>query len=46
MNTSLLIKWWWKLEDKEGPWQKIVRAKYVRDMSIAFLEPKQGDSPC
>jgi hypothetical protein len=28
MNTSLLIKWWWKLENKEELWKKI-RAKYL-----------------
>lgn len=27
-NISLLIKWWWKLEKKEGLWQDVVKAKY------------------
>jgi hypothetical protein len=30
MNASMLIIWQWKLENKEGLWQKIVRAKYLR----------------
>lgn len=30
MNISLLIKWWWKLENEDGLWQDIVKAKYLR----------------
>jgi hypothetical protein len=26
-NISLLSKWWWKLQNQEGLWQKIVRKK-------------------
>ena len=28
INVSLLCKWWWNLESKEGMWQDIVRRKY------------------
>jgi hypothetical protein len=42
MNTSLLIKWWWKLESKDALWQKLVRAKYLKDRPIACVEHKQG----
>jgi hypothetical protein len=37
MNTSLLVKWWWKLESKEGLWQKLVRAKYLRNRHVACV---------
>jgi hypothetical protein len=45
MNKSLLVKWWWKLESKDGLWQKLVKAKYVRGRPIACIEPRQHDSP-
>jgi hypothetical protein len=34
------------LEIKEGLWQKIVQAKYVKGRPIACIEPMQSDSPC
>jgi hypothetical protein len=46
MIKSLLVKWWWKLESREGLWQKLVRAKYMRDKPVASLESRQTDSPC
>jgi hypothetical protein len=46
MNTSLLIKWWWKLESKDGLWQKLVRAKCLKDRPVACIEHRQVDSPC
>jgi hypothetical protein len=46
MNTSLLLKWWWKLENKDGLWQKLVRAKYLRNRHISCVGHKQGDSSC
>lgn len=40
MNTSLLYKWWWKLETKDGLWQdKYLHGKCIRDVS-----PKVSDS--
>jgi hypothetical protein len=42
----LLVKWWWKLESKEGLWQKLVRAKYLRNRPIACVTHRQGDSFC
>jgi len=38
MNASLLCKWWWKLEQKEGLWQEIVKKKYVKNTIIACLK--------
>jgi hypothetical protein len=45
MNKSLLVKWWWKLESKDGLWQKLVKAKYVKGRPVACIEPRQHDSP-
>lgn len=44
MNVSLLIKWWWKLEKETGPWQKIVKHKYLQKNSILDVSHKQSDS--
>jgi hypothetical protein len=37
MKTNLLVKWWWKLESKNGLWQKLVRGKYLKGRPIACL---------
>jgi hypothetical protein len=29
-NISLLCKWWWKLENHEGLWQKIVKKEIFK----------------
>jgi hypothetical protein len=34
------------LESNDGLWQKLVRAKYLKDRPIARAEHKQGDSYC
>jgi hypothetical protein len=44
MNVSLLSKWWWKLENKNGLWQEIVRYKYLRNNSIHDVCHKLNDS--
>ena len=44
-NISLMVKWWWKLETCDGLWQKIVRAKYLRNKSVASVRPRVTDSP-
>jgi hypothetical protein len=46
MSKSLLVKWWWKLESKEGLWQKIVQAKYIKGRPISCIDPRQLDFPC
>jgi hypothetical protein len=45
-NISLLCKWWWKLETKDGLWQKIVKQKYLRNKIVATIKPRASDSPC
>jgi hypothetical protein len=44
MNQSLLCRWWWKLEKKEGMWQKLVEKKYVMQSSITRLKYKPTNS--
>ena len=39
-NISLMVKWWWKLETQNGLWQNIVRARYLRNISVAEVSPK------
>jgi hypothetical protein len=45
MNISLLCKWWWKFEKREGMWQDIVRKKYRVRGGIATLKYKPSNSP-
>jgi hypothetical protein len=45
MNISLILKWWWKLENKDCLWQKIVKAKYLKGKPVSLVEIKQGNSP-
>ena len=44
MNVSLLVKWWWKLDNKEDVWQKIIKHKYLKSDSILDVSHKQSDS--
>jgi hypothetical protein len=37
MNISLLMKWWWALENEEGLWQDIVRLKYVKGSPVCSI---------
>lgn len=34
MNISLLAKWWWKLEQEEGLWQELIKAKYLQNKYV------------
>jgi hypothetical protein len=45
-NISLLCKWWWKLDTLDGLWQKIVKAKYLRNKTVATVTSRFNDSPC
>jgi hypothetical protein len=45
MNVSLLCKWWWLLESREGIWQEIVNLKYVKNYPICDILSKMNDSP-
>jgi hypothetical protein len=44
MNVCLLSKWWWKLEQEEGLWQEIVKAKYLQNKTIFSVSHKNTDS--
>jgi hypothetical protein len=45
MNISLLCKWWWKLENRDGLWQDIIKFKYLKNASICTLRHRHNDSP-
>jgi hypothetical protein len=44
-NHCLLCKWWWKLEAKDGLWQRLVKAKYGINKSLHHIRMKNDDSP-
>ena len=41
-----MLKWWWKLDTQKGIWQDIVRARYLRNQTVATVGPRFSDSPC
>jgi hypothetical protein len=45
MNISLLCKWWWKLENEDGLWQQVVKAKYLRGELVSTVRHRLTDSP-
>jgi hypothetical protein len=44
-NISLMCKWWWKLENESGPWQDLMKHKYMSCGGISYTRKKPGDSP-
>jgi hypothetical protein len=44
MTISLLSKWLWKLFNKDGMWQQILRKKYLSSKTLGQVEVKPGDS--
>lgn len=44
MNTALLAKWFWKLENENGLWQTVLLNKYVGDGCLSRAKPNIGDS--
>jgi hypothetical protein len=40
-----MCKWWWKLENEEGPWQHFMRKKYLGDTGIQWAKHRKNDSP-
>jgi hypothetical protein len=44
-DISLLSKWWWKLDTQKGLWHDIIKAKYLRNKTIATVTPRFNDSP-
>jgi hypothetical protein len=43
-NVSLLVKWWWVLDNEEGLWQEIVNLKYVKGSPICSIPKRYNDS--
>jgi hypothetical protein len=43
-NHCLLCKWWWKLETKDGLWQRLVKAKYGINKSLHHIKMINDDS--
>uniref|UniRef100_A0A0A9ENT9 Uncharacterized protein n=1 Tax=Arundo donax TaxID=35708 RepID=A0A0A9ENT9_ARUDO len=46
MNISLLCKWWWQIEQKQGLWQEIIRRKCLNNSSVSKVKHRLDDSPC
>jgi hypothetical protein len=44
-NISLLTKWWWKLENQDGLWQRIVKQKYPRNKYVAYVKTRANYYP-
>ena len=44
-NISLLTKWWWKLETKQGLWQDVIRAKYFKKDTVTLVKTRFNYSP-
>ena len=44
-NTCLLSKWLYKMLHEEGVWQELLTNKYLKDKTLAQVEPKPNDSP-
>ena len=45
MNISLLCKWWWKLENGDGLWQKLIKGKYLYQEVVGTVTHRLDDSP-
>jgi hypothetical protein len=41
----LMCKWWWKLENDNGPSHDFMRNKYLRGSGVFFAKHRPGDSP-
>lgn len=41
-----MVKWWWKLDTQDGIWQEIVKARYLKNQTVATVKPRFSDSPC
>jgi hypothetical protein len=43
-NKCLLSKWLFKLINRDGVWQHILRNKYLRDKTLTQVQYMSGDS--
>jgi hypothetical protein len=44
MNVALLSKWLWNIENSNGLWQEIIKAKYIKDVPLISVKVRQNDS--
>jgi hypothetical protein len=44
-NRCLLMKWFFKLLNKEGMWQELLKNKYLKNKTLAQVEAKPTYSP-
>lgn len=44
MDTSLLVKWLWRLESSYGLWQRIIKETYLKDSLLVQTKKKPNDS--
>jgi hypothetical protein len=44
-EVSLLCKWRWKLENEEGLWQDLIKAKNLQNARVGNVSHKMGSSP-
>jgi hypothetical protein len=45
MNTSLLCKWWQKVENVSGIWHDIIQRKYMKSGGISQLKKSNNNFP-
>ena len=45
-NNSLMVKCWCKLDTQKGIWQDIIKARYLKNCSIATVKPRFSYPPC
>jgi hypothetical protein len=43
-NVSLLCKWIWRLENEEGLWQDLIKAKYLKKCTFSQCKPSPSHS--
>jgi hypothetical protein len=43
-NISPLCKWLWRLENKDGLWLQLLRAKYLKKVTLTQCKHKLTDS--
>jgi hypothetical protein len=41
-NINLMYKWWWKVHNGSGPWQNLMKQKYLRDGDVFYTKKDLG----
>jgi hypothetical protein len=44
-KSSLMCKWPWKLESASGPWQDLMKQKYLKGGGVFYTKIRPGDTP-